>query len=167
MTVTVAAALKKIAVSLLTSEKGRKMIVGIVSTVIVLIALPFMLIAYIFGGTGEEIGAADSWEYVDGYIDEEHKQVLDEVYSRFESNDMTDRYTEAKVLTLYYLYAFAADDDFVFRLITCFSDDQSISELAAEVSEMFGVEVNAEEFNQLVEYYASDDTSEERENNET
>lgn len=156
MSATVAAALKKIAVALLSSKKGRKFIKGLIAGVIVLLILPFMVIAFIFGEFDMDIdteGSVDHWAAVDEYVDEGHAKVLAQIKSQLEKDEMSDRFAEAKVLVLFYLYDFAPQNDFVFKLMTCIHEDQTPSELAEEVSEMFGIEIDIAEFEQLVDYY--------------
>lgn len=156
MSATVAAALKKIAVALLSSKKGRKFIKGLIAGVIVLLILPFMVIAFIFGefdmdtDTEENV---DHWAAVDEYVDEGHANVLEQIESQLEKDEMSDRFAEAKVLVLFYLYDYALQNDFVFKLMTCIHEDQTPPELAEEVSEMFGIEIDIAEFEQLVNYY--------------
>ena len=157
MSATVAAALKKIAVALLSSKKGRKFIKGLIAGVIVLLILPFMVIAFIFGefdmDTDTE-GNVDHWTAVDEYVDEGHANVLEQIESQLEKDEISDRFAEAKVFVLFYLYDYALQNDFVFKLMTCIHEDQTPSELAEEVSEMFGIEIDIAEFEQLIGYYA-------------
>lgn len=152
MSVTVAAALKKIAVSLLTNPKTLKTIGGIVLGIIIIIIMPIVAILAIFNGDIDiDLDRLD--ELVIENLNEEDRanlELMDETLLTIES-EMSDagfesRFKEAQTLYLLGLLSYAAEEDFVDTLVGCFEEEQTDEELVEAVNEAFGTDISVESF---------------------
>ncbi len=145
MSATVAAALKKIAVAILTDKKALKVVGGIVIGVIIIIIMPIIAILGIFGGD-VEVDTGRLHEMI-----AEQQSVSMERWSEVETA-MTDagctslRIQEAQALFSFALYDYAADSDFADKLVGCFTTEQTDEELIAAVNAAFGTQINAGDF---------------------
>lgn len=157
MSATVAAALKKIAVAILTDKKLRKTVLGIILGVIIIIVMPFATIIALFNG-GINIDTARLQTLVVQNMSAEEKARLQRVEDlMYEIEEkMTDvgfdgqRVKEAQVLYVLALSDFSEDTGFVDKLVGCFAEGQSDSELIAAVNAAFGTNLSAEDFTKVM-----------------
>ncbi len=150
MSATVAAALKKIAVYILTDKKALKVVGGIVLGIIIIIIMPIVAIIGIFNGS------------VDIDTDRLHQMIQEnqtaavETWSTVESS-MTDagystlRTKEAEVLFVYALYNKTGEDNFAGRLVGCFAAEQTDEQLISAVNSEFGTNIVTAEFTDMME----------------
>lgn len=157
MSATVAAALKKIAVSLLTNPKVLKTIGGIVLGIIIIIIMPIVAIVSIFNGSIEIDTDRLQTMVVENLSAEEQAKlqfVEDTMCSiedaMTEAGHSAQRVTEAQVLYVLVLSDYAAEDGFVTKLVGCFAEDQTDAQLIAAVNAAFGTELTAEDFTKLM-----------------
>lgn len=157
MSATVAAALKKIAVSLLTDRKALKVVGGIVLGIIVIIVMPIAAVLAVFSGD-IDIDVDRLQEMVEENLSDEQQAKLQSVEDMINGIDdaMTeagfeDRVREAQVLYVMALSDKAADEDFIENLVGCFSDDQSCEDLIEAVNDVFDTDISAEDFEKMMD----------------
>ena len=145
MSATVAAALKKIAVWLLTDKKALKTVGGIVLGIIIIIIMPIVAILSIFGG-GVDIDTGRLHEMI-----AEQQSVSAERWAEVETA-MKDagygslRIQEAQALFSFALYDYAEDSGFAEKLTGCDAMEQKDQELITAVNAAFGTQINAADF---------------------
>ena len=157
MSATVAAALKKIAVAILTDKKLRKTFLGIVLGIIVIIVMPFAAIIALFNG-GINIDTNRLQTLVVQNMSAEEQARLQRVEDlMYEIEDkMTEagfdnqRVKEAQVLYVLALSDFSEEAGFVDKLVGCFADGQSDADLIAAVNAAFGTDLSAEDFTKVM-----------------
>ena len=128
MSATVGAALKKIAVSLLTDKKVLKVVGGIVLGIIIIIVMPIVAIVSIFNGT-IEFDTAELQQMVEQNLSAEEiaklQGVEDTMYAIEDAMTAAgydwQKVREAQVLYVTALYEFSFEPDFVSKLVGCFA----------------------------------------------
>lgn len=157
MSATVAAALKKIAVAILTNPKVLKTIGGIVLGIIIIIIMPIVAVVSIFNGSIEIDTDRLQTMVVENLSAEEQAKlqfVEDTMYAI--EDEMTaagfddQRVTEAQVLYVLALSDYAAEDGFISKLVGCFAQGQSDAQLIAAVNAAFGTDLSAEDFSKVM-----------------
>ena len=157
MSATVAAALKKIAVAILTNPKVLKTIGGIVLGIIIIIIMPIVAVVSIFNGDINIDTDRLQTMVVENLSAEEQAKlqfVEDTMYSI--EDEMTvagfddQRVTEAQVLYVLALSDYAAEDGFVAKLVGCFAQGQSDAQLISTVNAAFGTDLSAEDFSKVM-----------------
>lgn len=152
MSATVAAALKKIAVSLLTNPKVLKTVFGIVLGIIIIIIMPIVAIVSIFNGSIEIDTDRLQTMVVENLSAEEQQklQVVEDTMYAIEDEMKTagfgGRVKEAQVLYVLALSDYASEDGFVSKLVGCFAEDQTDAQLITAVNSAFGTQLTAEDF---------------------
>ena len=152
MSVTVGAAIKKIAAALLSDPKILKTVVGIVLGILIVVIMPIAVAVSIFNGN-IEIDTDRLQQMIAENLSEEEKamlQTVEDTMSAIETEMTTagfsDRTKEAQVLYTTALYEFSSEPDFVSKLVGCFSAEQTDEQLIAAVNAAFGTELTAENF---------------------
>lgn len=131
MSATVAAALKKIAFALLTNPKVLKTIGGIVLGIIIIIIMPIVAIVSIFNGSIEIDTDRLQTMVVENLSAEEQAKlqfVEDTMYAiedEMTAAGFAGKVKEAQVLYVLALSDYAAEDEFVSKLVECFAEDQT------------------------------------------
>lgn len=157
MSATVAAALKKIAVYILTDKKVLKVVGGIVLGIIVIIIMPIVAVLGIFNGSIEIDTERLQQMVVENLADEEKEKLqrvedmMDDIESAMEEAEFSDKVTEAQVLYTLALSDKAHESDFVSKLVGCFAEDQSDRELIDEVNDTFGTSIKIEDFKNMMD----------------
>ena len=157
MSATVAAALKKIAVAILTDKKLRRTVLGIVLGVIIIIIMPVAAVISLFNGD-IEIDTDRLQTLVVENLSAEEKAKLQAVEDTLYAIDtaMTEKgFTaekakEAQVLYVLALSDYAEQTDFVSKLAGCFAEDQTDEQLITAVNTAFGTTLNAEDFTKVM-----------------
>lgn len=145
MSATVAAALKKIAVAILTNPKVLKTVLGVVLGIIIIIVMPIAAVIGIFNGD-INIDTDRLQQMV-----QEQQTVLVEKWSEVESA-MTDagfdatRVQEAQMLYSFALYNHVEDSGFMNKFAGCFAAEQTDEELISAVNSAFGTNISVEDF---------------------
>lgn len=145
MSATVAAALKKIAVYILTDKKALKVVGGIVLGVIIIIIMPIVALIGIFNGS------------VNIDTDRLHEMIAEQQSVAIESwyeveQAMTDagydslRIQEAQMLFAFVLYDHADESGFTEKLVGCFTAEQTDAELISAVNAAFGTNIVTADF---------------------
>ena len=130
MSATVAAALKKIAVAILTDKKLRKAVLGIVLGIIIIVIMPVVAVIALFKG---DINTDRLQQIVVEEMSDEEKAKLQAVEDTMkaietamtEKGFTAERTKEAQVLYTLALYNHSKSDGFVERLVGCFAEDQT------------------------------------------
>ncbi|WP_077534085.1 hypothetical protein [Massiliimalia massiliensis] len=156
MSATVAAALKKIAVSLLTNPKVVKTILGIVLGIIIIIIMPIVAIVSIFNGSIEIDTDRLQTMVVENLSAEEQQKLQfaqDTMYAiedEMKTAGFGGRVKEAQVLYVLALSGYASEDGFVSKLVGCFAEDQTDAQLIVAVNSAFGTQLTAEDFGKIM-----------------
>ena len=156
MSATVAAALKKIAVSLLTNPKILKTVLGIVLGIIIIIIMPIVAIVSIFNGGIESDTDRLQTMVVENLSAEEQQKlqfVEDTMYAiedEMKTAGFTGKVKEAQVLYVLALSDYAGQPDFVSMLVGCFAEDQTDEQLIAAVNSAFGTQLTTEDFGKVM-----------------
>lgn len=157
MSITVGAALKKIAVSLLTNKKVLKTVGGIALGIVIIIVMPIVAIISIFNGD-MNIDTNRLQELMVQNLSAEEQAKLQAVEDTMYGIEdaMTEagfgwqQVREAQVLYVLVLSDHASDPGFIDTLVGCFAEGQSDEQLIAAINAAFGTEIVAEEFTMLI-----------------
>ena len=152
----VGAALKKIAVLLLSDQRVWKRVGIVVLVIIVALFMPAVAVVGIFSGSiqvdvqslEQTILAALSSEEIE--MLQEIEDTMAEIETAMAEAEMPGRVIEAQVLYILALTDQAEQPGFVFRLAGCFSAGQSDADLVQAVNRVFGAEIEAEDFTNVV-----------------
>ena len=125
MSATIGAALKKIAVSLLTDKKVIKTIGGIIIGVIIIVVMPIIAVVSIFNGSmdidtdklGKSIQENISAEQMENL--QLINNTMTEVENQLKSKKLSDYNTQAEVIYLFSLSDKSEDKDYVKKLALC------------------------------------------------
>lgn len=145
MSVTVGAALKKVAVYLLKDKKALKFVGGAILVILIAILMPIIALLGMFSGT------------IDIDTDRLHEMVAQQQADALTSwsdveSAMTaagydqQRIQEARVLVTFALYDHAAESGFADRLVGCFAQDQTDAQLVTAVNSTFGTGIVVQDF---------------------
>ena len=157
MSATVGAALKKIAVSLLTDPKTLKFVGGIVIGVIVIIVMPIAAVVSVFNGEINIDSDRLQQLMVENLSAEEQAklQLVEDtmlgIEEKMNAAGFTGRVKEAQVLYVLALSDYTEEDGFIDKLIGCFAADQTDEQLIASVNTAFGTQLSAEDFTKVME----------------
>lgn len=157
MIATVGAALKKIAVMLLTNPKVLKTIGGILLGIIIIIVMPIVAVVSIFNGSIEIDTARLQQMVVENLSAEEQSklQAVEDTMLALESDMQaaghTARIKEAQVLYILALSEYADEPNFVSKLVGCFSANQTDEQLIAAVNSAFGTQISADDFQKVMD----------------
>ena len=154
MSFSVGAALKKVAVSLLTDKKVLKWAGGIVLGALIIIIIPFAVIISLGSGQikidteGLKTAVQAQMNEADRAKSEQINRILGEITSKMNAKKFSDEQIQ-KAHMLYFgaLYEKADDEKFVDNLVACFKDNQSDEDLIKAINKKFGTELTKDAFN--------------------
>ena len=156
MSATIAAALKKIAVAILTNPKVLKTLLGIVLGTIIIIVMPIVAVVSIFNGD-INIDMDRLQEMVVQNLSAEEQAKLqfveDTMYgieAAMKTAGFTGRVKEAQVLYVLALSDFSHNPDFADKLVSCFSENQTDEQLISNINSAFGTQLTAEDFGNVM-----------------
>ena len=157
MSATVAAALKKIAVAVLTNKKLRRVVLGIILGIIIIVMMPMVAILSIFSGD-IDIDTDRLQDIVIEEMSDEEKaklQTVEDMMNAIESamtekGFTAERTKEAQVLYTLALYDHSKADGFVNKLVGCFAEDQTDEQLISAVNSAFGTELKSEDYSKIM-----------------
>lgn len=157
MSATVAAALKKIAVSLLSNPKVLKTIGGILLGILIIIIMPIVAVVSISNGDLNIDTDRLKTMAIENLTAEEQAKlqfVEDTMYGIEDAMTAAgfspQRVKEAQVLYVLALSDAAAEEGFIDKLTGCFVEGQTDAQLIAAVNAAFGTEISADEFTKLM-----------------
>ena len=156
MTGTIGAAIKKLAVLLLSDRRIWKRVGIVVLVIIVALFLPAVAVVGIFSGSiqvdvqrfEQTVLAALSSEEI--AMLNAIEETMAEIETAMEEAGMPGRAIEAQVLFILAVSDQADQPGFVTKLVGCFSNGQTDTQLIQAVNRVFGAEIEAEEFTNVV-----------------
>ena len=158
MSATIGAALKKVAVALLTDKKNWEKLACLLVAVLMLVLVPGVALAGIASAEGVDFNDPRIVEEVINNLTPEQKDELQFVEDTVQGLHlaMTDRTPEqikaAEVLYILALYDLGHEPDFIEKLTGCFKENQSDDELITRVNEVFGTNLNPDDFTAIMNY---------------
>lgn len=157
MSAAVAAALKKVAVTILTDKRLRKTLLGIILGIIIIIVIPFAAIIALFsGGINIDIDRLQTLVIQNMSAEEQARlqrveDLMLEIEEKMTAAGFDDqRVKEAQVLYVLALSDYSEEARFVDKLVGCFAYGQSDAELISAVNAVFGTNLSAEDFTKVM-----------------
>ena len=158
MSAALGAALKKIAVALLSDPKTLKKVLAIVLVLLVAIIMPIAAVIAIFS-TDFEIDVPEFQRLAIQNLTPEQRADLqfiedtgNEIQAALTARGQEKRLKEALVLFLFALGDFAHEPGFVEKLAGCFVEGQTHAELIAAVNTAFGTDIDPEDFEKIMSF---------------
>lgn len=157
MSATIGAALKKIAVALLTDKKIMKTIGGIIIGIIIIVVMPIVAVVSVFNGSMDLDTDKLNQSIQENISAEQMKNLqlindtMTEVENQLKSKKLSDCNTQAEVIYLFSLSDKSEDKDFVKNFVSCFKKNQSDEDLINSVNQKFGTEINYDEFQKMMQ----------------
>ena len=154
---TVGAALKKIAVAILTNKQALKKAAIVVTSILLAIFMPVIAIVSFFSGN-ISVDTTGLSSKIEAQMTAEEKakvekaeKLIKQIESELKKKKCTDdQILQAKVITVIILQDKTSDKDFVTKLVNCFKKGQSTSNLISNVNRTFGTTVEVEDFEKLM-----------------
>ena len=151
-----AAIAAKLAAALLPDKKGRKVVATVLCVGLVIVMLPLLAVAALLSN-GLSFDNSQLVAQVEAQMSaqqQEHMEAINTLGVEIE-NAMRDagfgtRYQEAHVLFLLALSDRMGEENFVSRLVGCFAENQTDSQLIANVNAEFGVDISVEDFTHVM-----------------
>lgn len=157
MSATVAAALKRIAVSLAMDKKTRTKVICAVLAVVIMFLLPIMALQAVLNNTDFTFDSAMLQTAVSNMSPETvaKLELVENTMTGIETAMQGHGYNSRQIKSAQVLFFLALYDrcegaDFIDKLVGCFAPDQSDEALVGAVNARFGTSVNAEEFTLLM-----------------
>ena len=157
MSAALGAALKKIAVALLTDKRVLKAIGMTVLVLIVALLLPLMAMMAILSGD-IELDTDALMEQIEINLNANEIAMLTRIEDTMEAIDtaltdaeMPSRVGEAQALYIMALYDKSGSSNFVSRLVSCFWENQTDTQLINAVNNEFGTNIAVEEFSHIAQ----------------
>ena len=157
MSVTVAAALKKVAAAVLTDKKAGKTVTGVVLAVILIVIFPIVGVTGALGSLGKADAAqlqAILAENLSGN-EIEKLQAFEDTMCAIESAmaeaGFAARTREAQAIYALLLSNDADDSSMIEKLVGCFSAEQTDAQLLANVNAAFEIEIPFEDFVKIMQ----------------
>lgn len=157
MSAAIGAALKKIAVALLTDKKVLKAIGMTVLVLVVALLLPLMAMMAILSGD-IELDTDALMAQIEINLNADEIAMLTSIEDTMEAIDtaltdaeMPSRVAEAQALYIMALYNHSGSSDFVSRLVSCFWENQTDTQLINAVNSEFGTSIAVEDFSHVAQ----------------
>lgn len=157
MSAAIGAALKKIAVALLTDKKVLKTLGMAILVVIVALLLPIMAMMAILSGD-IDLDSGELMDRIEANLSDSDLAMLTTIQDTMEAIDtaltdaeMPSRVREAQALYIMALYDKSGSSNFVSRLVSCFWDNQTDTQLINAVNSKFGTNISVEEFSRVAQ----------------
>ena len=152
----VGAALKKIAVALVSNPQNWKTIVGIILALIIVVVTPVAVIVAILNGN-VEIDQNRLTQIIQQNITAEQSSSLEminttmeKVEQELEKRNLLEYKTQAEVLYVFSLTEHSNDENFVRNFVKCFKKGITDEQLVERVNEKFGTAIQYEEFEKMM-----------------
>ena len=153
----VGAALKKIAVALVSNPQNWKTIVGIILALIIVVVTPVAVIVAILNGN-IEIDQSRLAQIIQQNITAEQSAnlemintTMEKVEQELEKRNLLEYKTQAEVLYVFSLTEHSNDENFVRNFVKCFKRGITDEQLVERVNEKFGTEIRYEEFKKMMD----------------
>lgn len=168
MSAAVVAALKKLAVAVVSNPKVLKKIGGIILGVIIIIVMPLAVVIGIFRGDIDIDTDRLAQLIEENLTDEEQESIqhINDTMYGIENRMIHEGYTKDRVNEAQLLYMLALEEQsteegFIESLVGCFAMEQTDEQLIQNVNQTFGLELSVEEFRQIMEDVTQVETEEE------
>ena len=152
----VGAALKKIAVALVSNPQNWKTIGGIILALIIVVITPVAVIVAILNGN-IEIDQNRLAQIIQQNITAEQSanleminNTMEKVEQELEKRNLLEYKTQAEVLYVFSLTEHSNDENFVRNFVKCFKRGITDVQLVERVNEKFGTEIRYEEFKKMM-----------------
>lgn len=156
MSITVGAALKKLAVALVSDRKALKKVAFAVLVVVVALLMPMVAVVAVFSGTLKLDVSALEGQIMEN-MTEDQRRMLQEIEGTMNAIEtaMVEADYSGSVGAAQALYILALSDQagqpgFVSRLVSCFAPEQTDAELVSNVNKTFGTDIAAEDFSNVM-----------------
>ena len=150
MSMTVGAALKKVAVYILTDKKALKIVGGIVLGIIIIIIMPIVALVGMFSGNIEI-----NTDHLHQMIQQDQSTLVakwSEVENEFIAAGFDNsRIEEAQTLFVFALYNHVNDEGFKENFVACFESQQTDDELINKINNTFATHIKVEDFKNATE----------------
>lgn len=157
MSAAVVAALKKLAVTVVSNPKVLKTIGGIILGIIIIICMPIAAVIGIFNGDINIDVDRLSQMIEENMTAEERERIQhinDTMYgieSQMNAGGYTqERVQEAQILYMLVLEEQSTEEGFIETLVGCFGAEQTDEQLVQNVNQAFGLELSVEEFSEIM-----------------
>jgi len=152
----IGAALKKIAVAILSNPKSWKTICGIILGIVIIVISPFAAVLGLMSGDIKIDNDRLSQLVAENLTEAENSRLqmmndtMTEVEKRLDEQELYDYKIHAEVLYAVFLVDKSQDENFIPNFVKCFKKDSSTESIVNEVSKRFGVDIKAEEVEKMV-----------------
>ena len=158
----VGAALKKIAVALVSNPQNWKTIGGIILVLIIVVIIPVAVIVAILNGN-IEIDQNRLAQIIQQNITVEQSAnleiintTMEKVEQELEKRNLLEYKTQAEVLYVFSLTEHSNDENFVRNFVKCFKGGITDEQLVERVNEKFGTAIQYEEFKKMMDSIGSE-----------
>ena len=157
MSVTVAAALKKVAAAVLTDKKAGKAVAGVVLAVILIAIFPIVGVTGALGSLGKADAAQLQAILAENLSEQEitklqtFEDTMRAIESAMAKAGFASQTREAQAIYALLLSNDAGDSGMIEKLVGCFSTEQTDAQLLANVNEAFEMEIPIEDFAKLMQ----------------
>lgn len=158
MSAALGAALKKIAVALLSDPKTLKKVLSIVLVLLVAVIMPIAAVIAIFS-SDFEIDVPEFQRLAIQNLTPKQRADLQfiedtgkEIQAALTARGQEKRLKEALVLFLFALGDYAHEPGFAGKLAGCFTDNQTHAELVAAVNAAFGTDIDPDDFEKIMSF---------------
>ena len=153
----VGAALKKIAIALVSNPQNWKTIGGIILALIIVVITPIAIIVAILNGN-IEIDQNRLTQIIQQNITAEQSSnlemintTMEKVEQELEKRNLLEYKTQAEVLYVFSLTEHSNDENFVRNFVKCFKRGITDEQLVERVNEKFGTAIQYEEFKKMMD----------------
>ncbi len=157
MSATIAAALKKIALAIVTEPETLKKVLCIVLSIVVGLLMPIVAVVYFFSGNIELDTSGIKESVISSLTAEEQAKlqfVEDTMYNidlaMTEAGHSENQIKEAQILYVLGLSDYAKQNDFVSKLAACFLANQTDEQLISKVNSTFGTDLSVSDFSNVM-----------------
>ena len=157
MSITVAAALKRVAAAVLTDKKAGITVGGIVLAVILIVIFPIVGVTGALGSLGKA-DAAQLQAILSENLSEQEitklqafEDTMRAIESAMTEAGFASRTREAQALYALVLFDRASGSEFVSKLVGCFTEEQTDARLLANVNAAFETEIPSEDFVKIMQ----------------
>ena len=157
MSITVAAALKKVAAAVLTDKKAGKTVGGIVLAVILIVIFPIVGVTGALGSLGKVDTAQLQAILAENLSEQEitklqtFEDTMRAIESAMTEAGFASQTREAQAIYALQLSNDADDSGMIEKLVGCFSAEQTDAQLLANVNEAFEMEIPFEDFTKIMQ----------------
>lgn len=152
----IGAALKKIAVALISNPKTLKIIGGIIIGIIIIICMPIIAVVSIFNGDMNIDTDKLTTSIQQTITDEQNEKfqlyndTMEKIENKLKDKHLSKFNTLAEVIYLFSLTDKSKDRDFVKDFVSCFKKDYSNEEIIKSINQKFRTDIKIEEINKMV-----------------